>query len=260
MSYSSFRFGFSNSKNKRKIKKKDRVKQKNIDDIFLKNHTYNNYNTENYEKIKTQQQSNQKNSKHIIRIERGTKKNMQIGLGFGFQGSRITTSANRSILFNILTNRLYIDFNGLTCADLSCGSGIVGFEMLSLGAKKCFFLDCDKWKLKNIASANEKLNLNIETIYCFLPNINGLPSGIDVIFFDPPYENNFCKATINDVFNRKILNNDGIMIIETKEELQTNDNEPFIIFHTKLLKNGAKFYFLANKNSKWTNNEIELNK
>lgn len=247
MSYSSFELGFCNPENNRKCKKKE--KQEDIDEVFSKKHDISN--SKNWNKKKRTQQNNQKNSKHTIRIERGTKKNMQIGLGFGFQGSRITTSANRSILFNILSNRLYIDFDNLICADLSCGSGIVGFEMLSSGSKKCFFLDCDKWKLKNILSANEKLNLNIETIYCFLPNTNGLPTGIDIIFFDPPYENDFCKTTINKIFNSKILNKDGVMIVETKEELQQGNNEFFEIFHIKPLKNGAKFYFLANKNSKW---------
>ena len=257
MSCSSFELGF-HVKNRQKHKKKEKKQENLEEEMFFKKHNLNtNSMDSDWGKKKRTQQNSQKNSKHIIRIERGVKKNMQIGLGFGFQGSRITTSANRSILFNILINRLYVNFNDLTCADLSCGSGIVGFEMLSSGAKKCFFLDCDKWKLKNILSANEKLNLNIETIYCFLPNVNGLPVDIDIIFFDPPYENDFCKATINEVFNKKILNKDGIMIVETKEELQSDDNKTFDVFHVKYLKNGAKFYFLANKNSKWSINKTE---
>ncbi len=180
-----------------------------------------------------------------IRIERGEKKKVVIGEGFCYQGSRITTSANRCILFNILLNRFYINILNKTCADLCCGSGIVGFEFLSLGAKKCVFVDNDKNKIRNIIQANNKLKYNIDTIYGFLPNIYQLKEQFDLIFFDPPYNNNFCKQTIANIYNNHLLNKNGILIIETLNEI--DDLYGFTLLHKKELKNKANFIFLTIK-------------
>lgn len=180
-----------------------------------------------------------------IRIERGEKKNIAISEGFCYKGSRITTSANRCILFNILLNKFYINFLNKTCADLCCGSGIVGFEFLSLGAKKCVFVDNDKNKIRNIITVNNKLNYKIDTIYGFLPNVYQLKEPFDLIFFDPPYDNNFCEQTIKNVYDNKILNKNGILIIETLKEIK--ELYGFTLLHKKELKNKANFIFLTIK-------------
>jgi len=178
-----------------------------------------------------------------IRIEHGNYKGIKISDGFFGEGSRITTSANRCVLFNVLRNKLYIDFNNLTCADFCCGSGIVGFEMLSLGCKKCIFADCDKTKLKNIDQSIKKTNFNATTIYTYLPSIL-LNEKFDIIFFDPPYINNFCQQTIDMIFEKQLLNKNGILIVETKQDI---DAKNYNILDIKTLKNKAKFYFLSSK-------------
>ena len=178
---------------------------------------------------------------NLVRIERGLKKCVSIGSGFSYEGSRITTSANRAILFNVLLNRFYIDFNQVSCADFCCGSGIVGFEMLSLGAKECLFIDSDRKKLANISSAISKLRFNAKAICCYLPNIGVLNKQFDIIFFDPPYDNNFCDETIKEIFDKNLITDDGYLIVETKQDINTYF---FKTEHIKYLKNGAKFVFL----------------
>ena len=178
---------------------------------------------------------------NLVRIERGLKKGASIGSGFSYRGSRITTSANRAILFNVLLNRFYIDFNKITCADLCCGSGIIGFEMLSLGAKECCFIDSDRKKLANISLIINRFNFNAETICCYLPNICLLNNQFDIIFFDPPYDNDFCNTTIERVFDDNLITTGGYFVIETKHDINPFK---FRIEHIKCLKNGAKFVFL----------------
>ena len=118
---------------------------------------------------------------NLVRIERGLKKGVSIGNGFSCKGSRITTSANRAVLFNVLLNRFYIDFSQVSCADFCCGSGIVGFEMLSLGAMECLFIDSDRKKLANVSLAINKLNFNADAVCCYLPNIGMLNKQFDII-------------------------------------------------------------------------------
>ena len=181
-----------------------------------------------------------------IRIERGCKKGVSIGKGFSALGSRITTSANRCVLFNILLNRFYVNFLNKKCLDLCCGSGIVGFEMLSLNASSCVFIDCDISKLKNIVIGNEKLTFDIQTIRSFLPNLSQNIGEFDIIFFDPPYQNDFCDKTIKFISINNILSKNGIFIIETMKDI---DISCFKLLYKKDLKNGAKFYFLCNHNN-----------
>ena len=178
---------------------------------------------------------------NLVRIERGIRKGVSIGNGFSYEGSRITTSANRAVLFNVLLNRFYIDFSKVSCADLCCGSGIIGFEMLSLGAKECLFVDCDRKKLANASSTISKLQFNAKAVCCYLPNIGLLDKQFDIIFFDPPYDNNFCDETIKAIFDRNIITNNGCLIVETKQDINAYN---FKTEHIKYLKNDAKFVFL----------------
>ena len=178
-----------------------------------------------------------------VRIEHGEKKGIKVSDGFFGEGSRITTSANRCVLFNVLTNKLYIDFNNLICADFCCGSGIVGFELLSLGCKECTFVDCDKKKLKNIEEAIDKTKFNATTLYSYLPKYN-LNKQFDIIFFDPPYNNDFCQETIDMILDNNILSKNGILIVETKQVINV---EKYRVLDIKTLKNKAQFYFLSLK-------------
>ena len=181
-----------------------------------------------------------------IRIEHGNFKGVKISDGFKGKGARITTSFNRCVLFNVLTNKFGIDFDGLNCADLCCGSGIVGFEMLSMGARSCIFVDSDRKKVQNVKNVLQKTHFNGLAECAFLPNLPIFHDKLDVIFFDPPYENNYDERTLANIANSNILADNGFIIVETKKAL-TNDflaNLHMKIAYTKELKNGAKFFFL----------------
>ena len=203
-----------------------------------------------------------------VRIEHGKMKGVKISNGFCQEGSRITTSANRCVLFNILQNSLHIDLTNMKCADLCCGSGIIGFEMLSLGAKECVFIDSDFKKISDINHAIQKYHFNGSCVQLYLSKHNlkyftnffRENSSFDLIFFDPPYENDFCQAVIDTIFDNdnNILSDNGILIIETKYNIEADDITPknigdktalnnvnYTIRCVKKLKNGASFYFLS---------------
>lgn len=179
-----------------------------------------------------------------VRIEHGRLKNIKISDGFFGEGSRITTSSNRCVLFNILQNKFYIDFAGKNCLDLCCGSGVIGFEMMSLGAESCLFLDCDRKKLQSIDKALEKTKLNGKTLQCFLPKMPMFQEKFDIIFFDPPYSNDFCEDILELIKSQNLLNENGIIIVETKRDIEEKCLENFEVLQIRELKNGAKFWFL----------------
>ena len=191
------------------------------------------------------------NCNFAIRIEHGSKKGLKISDGFSATGSRITTSSNRCVLFNILLNKFYLNFDKINnCLDLCCGSGIVGCEFLSCGAKECFFIDCDRKKIKFLEKTifEKKLNGKVELSYlpsCSLFRQNNQNVKFDLIFFDPPYDNNFQNDVIKNIFLYELLSDNGILIVETKQQINER-LELYKILHQKKLKNGAFFYFIAN--------------
>ncbi|MBK8981783.1 MAG: 16S rRNA (guanine(966)-N(2))-methyltransferase RsmD [Ignavibacteria bacterium] len=99
---------------------------------------------------------------------------------------RPTSDRAKETLFNILNN--IIDFEGMNCLDLFCGSGALGLEAVSRGADKCVFADRDvSVVLKNIAvlKAEEKC---ITVKGDAVNYISSVSEKFDLIFCDPPYD------------------------------------------------------------------------
>ena len=126
---------------------------------------------------------------------------------------RPTSDKVKESIFNILGDKI-IDAIFL---DLCAGTGGIGIEALSRGAKETLFVENNQRAVKLI---KENLSLckleNNSKVVCddavrFLEDSD---KRFDIIFFDPPYKSDlFEKAMI--VFDRKeLLNNNGILIIE----------------------------------------------
>ena len=66
-------------------------------------------------------------------------------------GTRPTTSMTRSVLLNMLMHNSEfggVDFAEARIMDLCCGTGVVGLEFVSLGAKNIVFVDADMGAIK----------------------------------------------------------------------------------------------------------------
>ena len=76
----------------------------------------------------------------------------------------------------------------LVVADLYCGSGAMGIEAMSRGARKVYFVDADPVCLAAVRTNLEPLRLEGEALYvrATLP-IWSPPSDLDLVLADPPY-------------------------------------------------------------------------
>ena len=106
---------------------------------------------------------------------------------------RPTKNQVRETLFNWLQN--YV--KNSVCLDLFAGSGSLGFEAASRGAKKVIMVDND---LEIINCLNEQKNTlqasNIDIIHANADNfLVNFQDRVDIIFLDPPFSNN----SINNV-------------------------------------------------------------
>jgi len=167
----------------------------------------------------------------MIKIISGTLKNRNILLSKSFihnQKIRPTSNYIKQLLLNLIHNNFEIksrmSLKDIIVADICCGTGAVGFEFLSNGAKKCYFIDNNIEILKNIKKTASSMNVSnkIETSDK-IGYLRALDDKIDLIFIDPPYQdqdrilNNFislagkCKSTKNALF-----------IAETKGDFSEN--------------------------------------
>lgn len=100
---------------------------------------------------------------------------------------RPTSDRAKETLFNILNN--IVDYDGIICADLFCGSGSLGLECISRGAGMCYFIDKDtelvKENILRLDAAGKSKIIQSEVI-TFLNNENDF--NFDLVFCDPPYD------------------------------------------------------------------------
>ena len=107
---------------------------------------------------------------------------------------RPTAGRSRGALFNMLET--HTSLNGKNVADLYCGSGALGLEAVSRGAKQAIFADQDtKPAFKNAAT------MDIEDQTSFLQHdvltmSSQAIAHADIIFMDPPYGYDLAAKTI----------------------------------------------------------------
>lgn len=133
----------------------------------------------------------------------------------GFDGDKIrpTSDKARESLFNILQNRIY----GSEFLDLFCGTGAMGIEALSRGAKSVTFNDADRNSLNLLRKNLEKLGVDEEyeiKNYDALILLERAIKKYDIIFIDPPYKTDLGERAVALSINA--LKDDGVVILESE--------------------------------------------
>ncbi len=132
-----------------------------------------------------------------------------------FKGEDIRPTADRvkESLFNILSPRLY----GARVLDLFCGSGALGLESLSRGAREAVFNDVSEDSLavlrKNIAmlDVQEKAKVyRLDYAQC----LSAVRGPFDIIFVDPPYRSAYGMDAVARIARRGILSAEGVVVLE----------------------------------------------
>jgi 16S rRNA (guanine(966)-N(2))-methyltransferase RsmD len=121
----------------------------------------------------------------------------------------------KEALFNILNNNYY--FEDLKVLDLFSGTGNISFEFASRGSKEILAVDKDYRCIKFIAKMANELDFDISAIKNdVLKFIEKVTLNFDIIFVDPPYSFTVddCSRIASIIFERQLLNDNGILIIE----------------------------------------------
>lgn len=137
--------------------------------------------------------------------------------GYDINGTRPTMDRVRESLIATI----YPYLKDAIVLDLFAGTGSLGLEAISNGAKEVTFVDINKKcldeinKTINSISIEEKVNLINNDYITALKLFN---KKFDLIFLDPPYHENKLNEAIKMIEELDLLNKGGIIVSEYEEE------------------------------------------
>ena len=148
----------------------------------------------------------------ISGIARGTKLYTLDG-----NNTRPTLDRIKEPLFSIIQSNI----KDAIVLDLFSGSGALGLEALSRGAKKAIL--CDKsYEAMDVIKRNiDKTHFEEKTEVFYgdyKKCLDKLNEKIDLIFIDPPYKLNIAVKAVDIILKKDLLAKDGIIVLETDDE------------------------------------------
>ena len=133
-----------------------------------------------------------------------------------------TKNMVREAIFSILGRNLL----NAVVVDLFAGSGALGLEALSRGAKYVYFSDSHPEPIEvineNIHTLKEEENTEVR-----LCDYNGMLNyfennkiSIDIVFVDPPYESGYYENLIEKCLSSSFFKKGGKLVIESRHEIE----------------------------------------
>ncbi len=151
--------------------------------------------------------------------------------------TRPTIDRIKETLFNIIN----IDIQDTNFLDICGGSGAIAIEALSRGAKSATIVEKNKDAIKIIEKNLTHTKLKeLATVYNddsinFLNSINN-EIKFDIIYIDPPYELKLYIDIIKIIIQKKLLNEDGIIIVEKASNDEQYNFDKLEIYKQKKFK------------------------
>ena len=132
--------------------------------------------------------------------------------------TRPTTGKVKESIFSIIQ----FDIEGRRVLDLFAGTGQLGIEALSRGARQCVFIDQRADAVKLIRENVEVCGLTDRAVIRSGDAMAYLRSGekFDIIFLDPPYASGLLGKALADIAAFDICREHGIIVAESAVETE----------------------------------------
>lgn len=154
---------------------------------------------------------------------------------------RPTTDMAREGLFNILNNIL--EYEEVRVLDLFSGTGAVSFEFISRGAKEVTSIEINSKCTDFIKRSTQQFGVNnLRVVRADVFDLlKRAYQKFDVIFADPPYQLDELPSLPDLVFEKQILADNGIFILEHSKEHMFEEH-PYFWQHRKYGKVNFTFF------------------
>ena len=172
-----------------------------------------------------------------MRVIAGTARSLPLKTPAGMD-TRPTTDRIKETLFNVLQG----DLCDAVFVDLFSGSGGIGIEALSRGAKKAYFIDnapssinCIMENLLFTKMADKAVVLK-QDVLAGLYQI--FEKEVDIIFMDPPYDMKLEMQVLQQLKSMKYVTNDTLIVVEASLETEFDylDNLGYELVKEKVYK------------------------
>ncbi len=150
-----------------------------------------------------------------MRVIAGSSKGKIIKAPKGFH-TRPTSDRVKEALFSMI--HFYVP--GSIVLDLFSGTGSLGIEALSRGAETVYFVDNHPMSIKIIKDNIDSVGFLVKSVVLFcnaqkaIKKLAFLKKQIDIIFMDPPYNQDHILPCIHAVAENNILKRSGLIVVE----------------------------------------------
>ncbi len=145
---------------------------------------------------------------------------------------RPTHDRIRETLFNWLEPVIY----DALCLDLFAGSGAMGFEAVSRGAKYAVLVDDSSEVNRYLKRNREAMHAdNIEIVQGSVPHstLNLAHTHFDIVFLDPPYHQGLVPATLAWLVSKQLVKPGSLVYVEHEREAVFSPPTGFVLRKSK---------------------------
>ena len=149
-----------------------------------------------------------------MRVIAGSARRLLLETPEGFE-TRPTQDIIKETLFNIIQ----FDIPGCVFADLCAGSGAIGIEALSRGARKAYFAENGREAIRCIQNNLAKTHFTETGTLLKMDALNALDhiheKRLDIVYIDPPYASDTAQQLLLSLAGRSFITKDSLIIVET---------------------------------------------
>ena len=175
---------------------------------------------------------------------------MNVRLISGLYGGRIIEGSGSSRthpmgerIRNAIFNKLNAEIAGSEVLDAFAGSGALGLEALSRGAKKVTFIERDRIAQKIISNNIALLGVEEQSSLVKAPVSSWIKSShkqFDIIFADPPYHDPQL-STVSELFG--LLKPNGLMVLSYPGRSETLAETGVVVVDNRSYGNAAIAFY-----------------
>lgn len=147
-----------------------------------------------------------------MRVIAGKARGVQLKSPDGMS-TRPTIDRVKEALFSIIQ----FDIPGTTVLDLFGGTGQLGIEAISRGAKSAVFVDSQDKACRTILENLKRAHVSEQGRVVrrdYLDYLNSCQEKFDIIFLDPPYAEVYLETALKRITEIDILRSGGIIVAE----------------------------------------------
>ncbi len=140
---------------------------------------------------------------------------------------RPTTDFAKEALFNLISNEYNIE--ELSVLDLFSGTGNIAYEFASRGAQEILCIDKNYHCVSFIKKTAIELGFSQLSVFKndVIKYLKKYPKPFDIIFADPPYDMENIDQIVTLVFDKNLLKENGVLIVEHDFKWDFSNNKNF---------------------------------